>query len=186
MSLSPIVIDDLLTRAEHSFGLPDNLLHAVAWVESRWSEDAVSPAGAYGLMQLMPANWPAAGGSAGSHPKTDAAIVWAGRFLARQLRHWRARWPEDDAVRLSLMSYNGGPGNVRAQLAKGRLPADVRFSPPGQRDYAGKVEDAMAARPWRALLATSGSAQAAPPRSRGGGGGVLLAALVAWGLSRVI
>ena len=38
-------------------GVDAGLVRAVAWVESGWNQGAVSPAGALGLMQIMPGTW---------------------------------------------------------------------------------------------------------------------------------
>lgn len=46
--------DALIARAAAEFRLPEALLRAVIMVESGFRPDAVSPAGAQGLMQLMP------------------------------------------------------------------------------------------------------------------------------------
>jgi soluble lytic murein transglycosylase-like protein len=49
----------LLTKEARAAGLDPALLKAVAWQESGWQMEAYSPAGAIGLMQLMPdtADW---------------------------------------------------------------------------------------------------------------------------------
>ena len=44
-----------IAEAERRYGLPTNLLRALIWAESRFNPMAVSPAGAAGLAQLMPA-----------------------------------------------------------------------------------------------------------------------------------
>lgn len=48
-------IEEALRQAEAEFGLPRGLLLALAWRESSWRQDAVSPAGAIGLTQVLPA-----------------------------------------------------------------------------------------------------------------------------------
>ena len=48
-------IDELIYRAGRQHGLDPRLIHAVILQESRYKKDAVSYAGAEGLMQLMPA-----------------------------------------------------------------------------------------------------------------------------------
>lgn len=45
----------LLSAAAARYGLDPALLQAIAWQESGWRQDAVSPAGAVGLLQLLPA-----------------------------------------------------------------------------------------------------------------------------------
>lgn len=46
---------DLVDRLAAQFGVPANLAQALVTVESNYQADAVSPKGAMGLMQLMPA-----------------------------------------------------------------------------------------------------------------------------------
>src|SRR3546814_13699657 len=44
-----------IADAERRYGIPTNLLRALIWAESRFNPMSVSPAGAAGLAQLMPA-----------------------------------------------------------------------------------------------------------------------------------
>jgi soluble lytic murein transglycosylase-like protein len=89
--------------AEARFGLPTGLLAAVAQQESGGNPNAVSPAGARGLMQLMPST--AAG--MGVDPDDPAqAITAAARILAGSLHRY------DGSIRLALAAYNAGAGAV--------------------------------------------------------------------------
>ena len=88
--------------AEARYGVPADLLEAVAKQESGFHPDAVSPAGAQGLMQLMPATARAL--------KVDAfdpaaAVDGSARLLGQHLRRF-------GSVRLALAAYNAGPGAV--------------------------------------------------------------------------
>jgi soluble lytic murein transglycosylase-like protein len=49
-----IIYDRMVNTIARTYGLESALLHAVISVESRYSPNAVSKAGAIGLMQLMP------------------------------------------------------------------------------------------------------------------------------------
>ena len=89
--------------AEHAYGLPTGLLAAVAQQESGGNTRAVSPAGAEGLMQLMPST--AAG--MGVDPMDPAqAISAAARILHRNLDEFGGSVP------LALAAYNAGAGAV--------------------------------------------------------------------------
>jgi soluble lytic murein transglycosylase-like protein len=48
-------VPELVDRLAEQYGVPSNLAHALIQVESNYQPDAVSPKGAMGLMQLMPA-----------------------------------------------------------------------------------------------------------------------------------
>ncbi len=88
---------------EARYHLPTGLLAAVAQQESGGNSQAVSPAGARGLMQLMPAT--AAG--MGVNPDDPAqAIHAAARILSASLHRY------DGSVPLALAAYNAGPGAV--------------------------------------------------------------------------
>jgi cell wall-associated NlpC family hydrolase len=89
--------------AEARFALPAGLLAAVAQQESGGNAHAVSPAGARGLMQLMPST--AAG--MGVDPDDPAqAITAAARILSGSLHRYHG------SIELALAAYNAGAGAV--------------------------------------------------------------------------
>lgn len=90
--------------------LDPKLLHALVVVESGYRPTAVSPAGAAGLTQIMPATARALGVRDRFDP--DANVLAGADYLARQL----VRFGD---VRLALAAYNAGPMRV-AQV--GRVP----------------------------------------------------------------
>ncbi len=93
-----------LDRAFARTGLSQALLLAVIATESAGRADAVSPKGAVGLMQLMPAT----AREVGTEDPLDAEqnIAGGARYLSRQLLAH-----DGDAI-LALAAYNAGPGAV--------------------------------------------------------------------------
>ena len=97
---------DLVREAARRYGLPEAFLGSVAKAESGFRADAVSPKGAVGIMQLMPATARAMGADA-ADPRQN---VEAGtRYLSALLLKYK-----DDPwqVRKALAAYNAGPGAV--------------------------------------------------------------------------
>jgi cell wall-associated NlpC family hydrolase len=88
--------------AEAQYHLPAGLLAAVAQQESGGNAQAVSPAGAQGLMQLMPFTAAAAGVNAFDPAQ---AIGAAARILSGNLTQF-------GSVPLALAAYNAGAGAV--------------------------------------------------------------------------
>ena len=86
--------------------VPAALVRAVIQVESRADPSAVSPSGAAGLMQLMPAT----AAFYGVKNRFDAAQNVAGG--CRYLHDMLVRYHND--VSLALAAYNAGPGAVDA------------------------------------------------------------------------
>ena len=83
--------------------MPEKLLHSVVKAESGYRADAVSPKGAVGLMQLMPATAKAYGVDA----RDPAQNVEAGtRYLTELLLKY------DGGLYHALAAYNAGPGAV--------------------------------------------------------------------------
>jgi cell wall-associated NlpC family hydrolase len=92
----------LFENASVRNGLPNGLLAAVAKAESGFDPDVVSPAGAQGLMQLMPATARGLGVNAFDPAQ---AIDGAAKLLRSNLK-------EFGSVPLALAAYNAGAGAV--------------------------------------------------------------------------
>ena len=89
--------------AEAKYSLPNGLLDALVWTESRYNPLAVSPAGAAGLGQLMPATAQELGVSNRFDPMAN--IFGAARYLRQMLDKF-------GVVHLALAAYNAGPSAV--------------------------------------------------------------------------
>lgn len=97
-------LETLISEVAARHGLPASLLKGVVAAESGFNPRAVSPAGAIGLMQLMPATARALGVN---DPFDPAANLDGG---ARYLKQMLDRFQGD--IRLALAAYNAGPGAV--------------------------------------------------------------------------
>jgi soluble lytic murein transglycosylase-like protein len=111
-------IDAVINKAAGALGLDPALVKAVVKTESNFNPQAVSSAGAKGLMQLMPNTAREMGVKDSFDPLEN---IWGGaRYLKRMLdRH-------GGNIRKALASYNWGPGNVDRHGASGNLPGETR------------------------------------------------------------
>jgi soluble lytic murein transglycosylase-like protein len=89
--------------AARETGLPLSLLAAVAWEESRMDPQALSGAGARGLLQLMPGTAKALS-TASDDPRAN--ILAGARYLGQLVTRF------DGNVELALAAYNAGPTAV--------------------------------------------------------------------------
>lgn len=93
---------------------------AQLWQESLLEPDAVSPAGAVGIAQFMPATWDEITRAMGwglVDRRTASLAIEAGAFyMARLSQGWSAPRPAIERHWLAVASYNAGFGNIlRAQ-----------------------------------------------------------------------
>ena len=95
--------NDLFDAATIKHNLPDGLLNKIGHVESGFNPDAISPAGARGVMQFMPRT----ANEYGIDPHdTPAAIDAAGKKMA----HLRDYYDGD--ITKAIAAYNYGEGNL--------------------------------------------------------------------------
>jgi hypothetical protein len=95
--------EQMLVKAAIEQGLEPDFVRSVARIESNLQQNAVSPKGALGLMQLMPGT----ASKLGVDPTLAAENAQGGAMFLRQLL---IRY-NGDAV-LALAAYNAGPGAV--------------------------------------------------------------------------
>lgn len=105
---APATIDALIHEVAEEFGHDPDLLRAIVRVESGFNVRAVSPKGAMGLMQLMPATARRFGltepTSSLFTPKLNLQIG------ARYFAYLRRLFPHD--LKLAVAAYNAGEGAV--------------------------------------------------------------------------
>jgi soluble lytic murein transglycosylase-like protein len=103
--LPATVYDPFIDRVAREHGLSPQLIKAVALVESSFNTHAVSPKGAQGLMQLMPATARQYGVEDAFDPLQN---LRAGTIHLRKLLD-----EFDGDLTLALAAYNAGSGAVR-------------------------------------------------------------------------
>jgi uncharacterized protein YycO len=126
--LGAVPYSQMFVAAGAKHGVSAKLLAAVAKVESGYNPKAVSPAGAQGLMQLMPGTARGLGVHNSFDP--EQAINGAAKLLAHNLKEFKS-------VPLALAAYNAGGGAVHKY---GGIPP---FSE--TQAYVPKVQKALAA-----------------------------------------
>lgn len=109
LSLSPI--DKTFQQAGKKIGVDWKLLAAIAYQESRFNPDAVSPKQASGIMQLVPET--AQRFNLDSSSSTIEHIIAGGQLYKLFLKRWiKIIQDSTESVKFSLASYNAGMGHV--------------------------------------------------------------------------
>jgi len=105
------IYDELLKKKAKKIGWDWRLLASLIYQESQFIEDTVSWAGAYGIMQLMPATAERFGVNRESPAVDNIAagikfIKWLDKILPEEIADPKER------IKFILASYNSGPGHV--------------------------------------------------------------------------
>ena len=100
-------VDSLVAKAARQHGVHPALIASVIAAESSFDPSAVSPKGAQGLMQLMPATAAELGVA---HPFDAGENIQGGASYLKQLLDRYAGF--DNQLERALAAYNAGPGTV--------------------------------------------------------------------------
>lgn len=100
----------LIRDVSYQFDVDADLVEAVVEIESGFNSSAVSPRGAVGLMQLMPATAAGYKRRDWKHPRANLEV--GVRYLKDLLRQHQGNIP------LALAAYNAGKGAVRKHGAR--------------------------------------------------------------------
>lgn len=109
-------LDGIIARAAQRYQVAPQLIKAVIRAESGFDTKAVSPAGAQGLMQLMPTTAAALGVS--DPFDAEQNVMGGTRYLRQLLDKYNGR------LDTALAAYNWGPGHVDQRT--GSLPHETR------------------------------------------------------------
>lgn len=100
----PESMDAIFEEAARQYNVPVNLLKAVGKAESGFDANAVSPAGAQGVMQLMPSTAVALGVEDPFDARSN--IMGGAKYISEKLNEYNGD------IELALAAYNAGSGNV--------------------------------------------------------------------------
>lgn len=178
---SAATVCDLIEEAAARHGLPVTFFTRLIWKESRFRALAVSPKGAQGIAQFMPAT--AAERGLGDPFDPHQAIPASARFVGEL-------WARFGNIGLAAAAYNAGPARVAAWLAGASgLPWETRDyvaaitgrpvehwstadgPDPDKADEPAAVRRSQTCTEIAAQLATPAALQAVPPSQAGAGPG---------------
>ena len=129
--------EDYIQAAAAKYGVPAELIKAVIKTESNFKADAVSSAGAKGLMQLMDGTARGLGVSNSFDPQQN--IDGGTKYLSMLLKKYNGN------IDVALAAYNAGPGRIDSLGIATSDQLKEKFSslPNETQRYIGKVVSAI-------------------------------------------
>jgi hypothetical protein len=109
-------LDQFVEKAARDNGIPPGILMGLVKQESNWNPNAFSPAGAAGLMQLMPGTASGLGLTSDERFDPAKAVPAAARYLKDLYNHFAEACDDVERWRFALASYNAGRGAVNGVI----------------------------------------------------------------------
>ena len=119
-------LEQYFTELEGEYNLPSNFLKSVARAESAFNPKAVSPVGAKGMFQFMPAT--------AKEWKVNVEDPFDSAKGAAKYYSWLLKRHNND-INEAMAAYNWGTGNV-GKKGMSKLPKETR-------DYVSKINSFM-------------------------------------------
>jgi soluble lytic murein transglycosylase len=138
----PLAFREEVVKNAAATAIPESLIYAIMRTESNYSPSALSPVGAVGLMQIMPATAEAISrGDSARLTRPEINIRLGAKYLRDQMA------TNNRSIPLTAAAYNAGPNNVkRWQKSLAGLPQDefIESIPFREtREYVKKVVSTM-------------------------------------------
>ena len=119
--IRPTDIAGEIERLAAEEGLPGDLVRAVAWAESGFRQEAVSPKGAIGIMQLLPGT----AAEVGVDPyEVDDNVRGGTRYLRKMLERFAG---DEDQLIKALAAYNAGLSSVAEHNGVPPYPETIEY-----------------------------------------------------------
>ena len=143
----PLAYHEQVTTAARDNAIAPHLLFAIARQESAFTPDARSPAGALGLMQLLPSTAKQTASRAGLSINTydllqpETNITLGSRYITQLLNEFNGNRI------LAAAAYNAGPSRVKQWLSKNSrdsLPFDIWIETIPYHETRGYVQNVLA------------------------------------------
>ncbi len=125
--LYPYAYKDLVKEVYDRFSVDPLLVLSIMREESRYDEDAYSPAGAAGLMQLIPPTARTFGGKTGIKIDNIFDIINVKNNILIGGFYMKELLGRFNSIPASLASYNAGEHKVEKWLASGNYTSDDEF-----------------------------------------------------------
>lgn len=130
-----LAVQRIVSEAAAEHQLDPALINAMIWVESRFEPKAKSPAGARGLMQLMPSTAAYLAKRMGEPSARAYDPEFNVRAGALYLAEMKKKFGDEQ---LAVAAYHAGPGNVKKWVESGQAFPDYSNA------YVAKVMEARA------------------------------------------
>lgn len=115
-SFFPVRFEEEISSASEEFGVEKAVIFSVINVESHFNSEAVSPKGAVGLMQIMPATAQSLQKEFDLKNPKDNIFIGT-KYLSKLIARF-------DNLETALCAYNAGPTNVAKWLADSECSDD--------------------------------------------------------------
>lgn len=125
--LYPRVYKDLVDKAAKRAAVEPALIYAVMREESRFDREAISPAGALGLMQLMPATGRREGQRIGISVINDSELFDPEKNIMIGTAYLRNLLSEFQNIAFAVAAYNAGEKVVRTWISDGKYKSVDEF-----------------------------------------------------------